>query len=129
MNIRFEVAKIMIELDRLNVLRNFTRQCGESKEEPLSWQVIRYSDLPSTSDVGALLLAVTTYGALARGAGEAGQYYTQSDEWLYTFNSIGERLFFLLPQSLNEWKRNAFDKQSDAAFRLGWRGDSLPSHR
>ena len=127
MNIRFEVAKIMLELDRLNSLRNFTRQHGESTRPPLSWRVLRYINLRATSEVGALLNAVTAYGALARGAGEAGAEYSYTDEWLYTFNSIGERLFFILPTHLNEWKRSDFDKRSSSAFCLGWRGDSLPS--
>jgi len=127
MNIRFEVAKIMLELDRLNVLRSFTRQPGETKEKPLSWQALRYVQLRSTSEVGGLLNAITVYGALACGAGEALQLFEQSDEWLFTFNRIGERLFFTLPQYLNEWKQASFEKDCAAAFRLGWRGDSLPS--
>lgn len=127
MNIRFEVAKILIELDRLNTLRNFTRQHGETAEPTLSWQAIRYSKLKSNSDADALLNAIAAYAALARGAGEAQQYYAQNPEWLFTFNRIGERLFFTLPEYLNDWARFCFNKNSADAFRLGWRGESLPS--
>lgn len=122
-----ELNKIRLEIDRLNTLRNFTRQPGEPLTHPLSWQVGRYLQLHTSQPLRALLHTITAYGSLARGAGEAEREWSNNPEWLWTFNRIGEALFFQLPQALNFFDAWRFEKNSAAAFRIGWRGDSLPS--
>lgn len=127
MDLRFEIAKLLIEIDRLNTLRNFTRQPGDTNYSPLSWKADRYLKLKGDSDVQCLLYAIAAYAALARGAGEAAQTYSENPEWLLTFNRIGERLFFSFPEYLSDLKRFQFNRASSAAFLTGWRGDSLPT--
>ena len=126
MDLRFEINKAMLELNRLNTLRNFTRQPGDKNVLPLSWQVERYSQLNIDKPVEHLLLAITTYGALASGAGNAEQYYNNDPAWLYTFNRVGEKLFFELPNLLSGSQRSRFDSESHNSFMLGWSGKSLP---
>lgn len=127
MKLMGEIEKAELELQRLNDLFNFTRQAGDKLPPPLSWTALRYSKLPANNELAALLRAVTVYGALARSAGDASQYYNTDPQWDYTFNSIGERLMFVLPSYLNSYEQNRFYNASAKAFVMGWRGESLPT--
>ena len=127
MNLVAEVEQVLLEMIRLNDDFNFTRQAGETIPPPLSWSVTRYAALPASGELGMLLRAVTVYGALSRGAGIAKEYYNEDPQWLFTFNRIGESLFFRLPADLNSFDQTVFHREASKAFVVGWRGDSLPS--
>ena len=55
------------------------------------------------------------------------EYYNEDAQWLFTFNRIGESLFFRLPADLNGFDQSIFHREASKAFVVGWRGDSLPS--
>lgn len=125
MDLMCEIERSIIEMSRLNCEFNFTRQVGEAVPAPLSWGVDRYKTMRPQRELDYLLLAVSVYGSLARGAGMAGEFYDSNAQWDFIFRSIGQRLFFEYPHHLSSWDEKTFNKRSAKAFIAGWQNSEL----